>query len=93
VSVADDKVTVETEKPMKALEEGHNEWITGRLPDKPCTCLVTLYGDSICENYVDAAEFIAKPYHCKTAFLCDGEDITDEVLAWIPFPKPYQEDE
>jgi hypothetical protein len=70
------------------------EWVTDRKPKKPCQCLVTLYGDSVMENYVTYAGWSCKPYHGFDGFRDNnGNDITDEVIAWMKFPEPYQSED
>jgi hypothetical protein len=51
--------------------------------------LVTLYGDSICENYVIPAKYSCRPCHGRQGFFVEEEDITEYVIAWMPFPEPY----
>ena len=38
------------------------------------------------------AEWSCKPVHAFNRFLDrDGNDITDEVIAWMKYPEPYEE--
>lgn len=84
---------------MAPLKEQQKNWITDKLPDKPGLYLCTFYGDSIMENYVAPCEYICKPYHAFNKFLpydytfgvseVTRKDLTNDVIAWMPFPEPY----
>ena len=67
------------------------EWTTGEYPQKPCECLCTIYDDSAMENIVVPCTFICKPYQGRTGFLHGDELLTNEVIAWMEFPKPFTE--
>ena len=78
----------------------NNGWHTGELPKRPGLYLCTFYGDSIMEYYVAPCEFICQPVHAFTKFMLydytfgvskvPREDLTDQVIAWMPFPEPYE---
>ena len=76
-------------KNQDAVLVSNEKWVDDKLPEKPGEYLVTIYGDSIGENYIESAEYICKPWHCKNAFILENTDITEYVIAWIPYPKVY----
>lgn len=83
-----------------------NEWIDvlDELPKGETIVLVTLregtdiYGDGrkIDENQVRMAMFFDKPEVSGKwfPFFCvlenENKEFTDEVIAWMPLPEPYQ---
>ena len=83
-----------------------NEWIDvlEKLPKSEEIVLVTLregtdiYGDGgkTSENRVNIAMFYDKPEHSGKwfPFFCvlenQNKEFTDEVIAWMPLPEPYQ---
>ena len=72
------------------------EWVTDRMPEETGDYLVTLYGDSIGENYVIPCRYESRPYTNPCRFYSASryskdEDITDYVIAWMKFPEAYAE--
>jgi hypothetical protein len=72
------------------------EWATNRLPEETGDYLVTIYGDSIGENYVIPCRYEGRPDNTPRRFYSDSrygkdEDITDYVVAWMKLPKAYCE--
>ena len=65
------------------------DWVDDKLPKKAGMYLVTLYGDSICENYVIQAKYLCSPCLGKQRFFVEDKDITEYVIAWMPFPEAY----
>ena len=70
-----------------------SNWITDELPEKPCRCLCTIYGESTDEFYVVPCFWHCKPYHSRNWFEHEGKDISSEIIAWMKFPDPYEKSE
>ena len=71
--------------------------VSDRLPDRPGSFLCTVYGDSIGENYVTICDYSCRPWHAVTGWFCHAgqrylEDVTNDVIAWMPLPKPLEEE-
>ena len=81
---------------FSAMENNLMEWIKDVFPKEAGDYLVTLYGDSMCENYVIPCRYESRPYNNPCRFYSASrynkdEDVTDYVIAWIKIPKPYEE--
>ena len=67
----------------KAFENRWTQWVewipcSERLPDRNGEYLVTTKEGEV--------------YQDTLQFLCQWDDCGDDVIAWMPLPKPYQED-
>lgn len=80
---------------LKTLREKSN-WIpcSEQLPNEAFGCLVTVMD---CEPYTGENFENILPYHVgydgKSWNDADGKEIPFEVIAWMPLPKPYKEEE
>lgn len=76
-------------------ELGNPGWIpcSERLPDKAFGCLVTVMDG---DPYTEIEFENVLPYHVGYDSGrwndADGEEIPFEVIAWMPLPEPYKED-
>lgn len=75
--------------------EERKEWIDNNLDGKGYLypCLVTRYS-SITPGREKNNPYVAKHYFDGEDFLNAGEEVCSEyVVAWMPLPEPYKEDE
>ena len=89
--------TIALNMAIKALEQeqktGHWIPVGERLPEMPFGCLVTVEEDD--RNGEPQNVLYSEPvgYDGETWNRADGEPISFEVLAWMPLPEPYKEEE
>jgi hypothetical protein len=82
------------------------DWIPvkERLPDCNMMCLVSVYSNKFLGSYViragyltDLAEWDTDQTEHISCWIVITENfnyyILDDVVAWMPFPKPYEEEE
>lgn len=76
---------------LKNYQSKENKWIpvSERLPDKNDNYLVTVEMKNI--DY----KFVAKWHFnkCEKPFWTEAEPTREKVIAWMPLPEPYKENE
>lgn len=84
-------VALEYRKKYFEVVERESDWITvsERLPKKP-----KIDGDS--DGYIVQTRHVAQPfigYWDGREWTDEEVDVVDEVIAWMPLPEPYREEE
>lgn len=84
----------DSERYKEAYRRGYvtaqnEDWVTDHFPEKTGDYLVTLFSDSIMENYVIPCRYEQRPNPNPHRFYDGDRDISEYVIAWIKFPEPY----
>ena len=84
-------VALEYRKKYFEVVERESDWIpvSKRLPKKP-----KIDGDS--DGYIVQTRHVAQPfigYWDGREWTDEEVDVVDEVIAWMPLPEPYREEE
>ena len=85
---------VEFLKELKQLRE-QTRWIpvSERLPKDYSSCLCTIRNHYTYDNHIEVYDHVVVYNPAEKEWLDESSKLAFEVIAWMPLPEPYKENE